>query len=65
MKVKLDPNFTCDDSMTQEELDDLIETLSNMTMEELEKGSIPIDMQELKEEDPELYEALTKERITH
>jgi len=65
MKVVLDKNFTCDNDLTQEDLDGIIEEMSNMSEEELDATSTPVDLEKLKEEDPELYQLLTTKRIDH
>ena len=61
MKVIIDKNFTCDSDMTQEDLDTIIKTLEEMTPEELDFNSTPVDLEKIKEEDSELYKLLTED----
>jgi len=58
MKIKIVPGAIPDD-MTQEELDEIIEVMTRKFEEgTLIEDSEEIDMDELREEDPELYDYL-------
>lgn len=58
MEIKIAPGALPDD-MTQDELDELLADMQKMVDDgTLFENSIPLDMEKLKEEDPEIYEQL-------
>lgn len=47
---------------TQEELDELVEEIKSLAQSgDLHENSHPVDMDQLQEEDPELYETLSRQ----
>jgi hypothetical protein len=47
---------------TQEELDELVAEIKNLAMNgNLEENSYPVDMDQLEQDDPELYETLSRQ----
>lgn len=64
IKVQFAPGAFDDFEGTQEELDEFVKEINdmftNMTPEELEKRSRPVDFDELFDEDPEIAEQLVK-----
>ncbi len=61
MDIIIDENTILPDDMTQKDLDDLLKLMTELAESgRLEEMSIPIDMEDLKEKEPELYKSLTK-----
>lgn len=57
--ITFDPNCEFPVDMTQEELDELITSIKKLAEDGiLERNSTEIDLDKLKEEDPELYQSL-------
>ena len=58
-KVIIDKNTVLPADMTQEDLDDLLKLMQELADSgKLEEMSIPLDMEELKEREPELYNSI-------
>ena len=65
MKVIFDPNCEFPDDMTQEELDELVKQIKQMAEDgTLLENSEIVDLDELEEEDPELFERINKDQPT-
>ena len=64
LKVVFAPGAFDDFEGTQEELDalqkEIIDTFSGRTRDEIDAKTKPVDMDTLREEDPELYEILSR-----
>ena len=62
IKVNFLPGSLDDFEGTQDELNDFVAEIKNLVMNgNLEENSYPVDMDQLEQDDPELYETLSRQ----